>query len=132
MDSGPSTSLLSQAAAAIEEGSCLIKPRQKAICMADRLEFGWSVVTEYDTDELADNSDDECKIEKAEKAAERKAAVQKKRRGKLPGCVRVNKVEPPHFTGHRELPVPPSATLPVTAARIVPHSGVGTCFYLGS
>ena len=91
MDSGPSTSTsLRQATAAIEEGSHLIKARQKAIRMADRLEFGWSVVTEFDVDKLADDSDDERKIEKAEKVAERKAAMQKKRRGKLPGSVRLD------------------------------------------
>ena len=45
--------------------------------MADRSEFGWSLIAEYDADELADDSDDEKKIEKAEKAAERKAAIQK-------------------------------------------------------
>ena len=51
----------------------MIRLRQKSIRLADRSEFGWSVVTEYDADELAEDSDDEKKIEKAEKAAERKA-----------------------------------------------------------
>ena len=40
------------------------------------------LVSEYDADELADDSDDEKKIEKAEKAAERKAAIAKKKRGR--------------------------------------------------
>ena len=40
------------------------------------------MVSEYDADELADDSDDENKIEKAEKAAERKAAIAKKKRGR--------------------------------------------------
>ena len=33
------------------------------------------MVVEYDADELADNNDDKKKIEKTEKAAERKAAM---------------------------------------------------------
>jgi len=43
--------------------SRLIKARQKAVRMVYHLKFGWSVVTEYDADELADDSDDEQKIE---------------------------------------------------------------------
>jgi len=49
----------------MEEGMQLLKLRQKAIKLADRSEFGWSLVAEYDADELADDSDDERKIEKA-------------------------------------------------------------------
>jgi hypothetical protein len=52
--------------------------RQKLIKLADRSESGWAVVEEYDADALADNSDDERKIEKAEKAAERKLAKRRK------------------------------------------------------
>ena len=42
--------------------------RQKLIKLADRSEFRWGVVAEYTADELADNSDDEKRIEKTEKA----------------------------------------------------------------
>ena len=44
--------------------------------------FSWSVVAKYDANELADNSDDESKIEKAERATERKAAIQCKKHRK--------------------------------------------------
>ena len=54
--------------------SSFLAHRQKLIKLADRSESGWAVVEEYDADALADNSDDERKIEKAEKAAERKLA----------------------------------------------------------
>ncbi|XP_065883338.1 uncharacterized protein [Dysidea avara] len=76
------SSELRQVQLAIEEGMRSLKLRQKAIKLADRSEFGWSLVAEYDADELADDSDDEKKIEKAEKAAERKAAIAKKKRGR--------------------------------------------------
>ena len=51
----------------------------KMIKLADRSELGWSVVEEYEADELADNSEDEKKIARAEKEAERKAIKRKKR-----------------------------------------------------
>ena len=38
------------------------------------------VVTEYTADELADDSDDEKRLEKAEKAAEKKAVLRKRKR----------------------------------------------------
>ena len=44
---------------ALQEGEQLITARQKLIRIADRSEFGWTTVTEYEEDELADNSDDE-------------------------------------------------------------------------
>ena len=55
------------------------KERQKLIRLADRSEFGWDVVKEYEEDELAKGSDDEKRIQRAEKAAEKKAASKKKR-----------------------------------------------------
>ena len=67
-----------RAKAVLEEGRKLLTERQKLIKIADRSEFGWSVVAEYTADELADNSDDEKRIEKAEKTAERKAAKRKR------------------------------------------------------
>jgi len=73
---------LQQAAQALEERTRLIRLRQKSIRLADHSEFRWSVVTEYDADELAEDSDDEKKIEKAERAAERKAALARKKRSR--------------------------------------------------
>ena len=37
--------------------------------MADKSEAGWAIVEEYQTDELAGDTDDDCKIRRAEKAA---------------------------------------------------------------
>ena len=52
--------------------------REKLIKLADRLEAGWAFMEEYIEDDLANNSDDERRIEKAEKAAEQKLAKRKR------------------------------------------------------
>ena len=62
----------------IAKGTSFLARRQKLIKLADRSELGCAVVEEYDADMLAHDSDDEKKIEKAEKAAERKLAKRRK------------------------------------------------------
>ena len=71
---------IERAKAALQQGSALLAERQKLIKIADRSVNGWSVVAEYTADELADDSDDEKRLEKAEKAAERKAGLKKRKR----------------------------------------------------
>ena len=51
---------------AIKKGRSLLDERQKLIRLADRSEHGWGVVDEYTADDLAEDSDDEKRIEKAE------------------------------------------------------------------
>ena len=46
----------------VAEGRQLIKKRQKLIKLADGSKDGWLVVQEYESDELASNSEDEKKI----------------------------------------------------------------------
>ena len=58
--------------ALVTEGRKLIHKRQKLIKIADNNKDGWQVVEEYESDELASNSDDEKKIKKAREAASRK------------------------------------------------------------
>ena len=53
----------------VAEGRQLIKKRQKLIKLADRSKDGWLVVQEYESDELASNSEDEKKIRKAKLSA---------------------------------------------------------------
>ena len=56
----------------VAEAKLIIKKRQKLIKIADKNRDGWLVVQEYETDDLASNSEDEKKIRKAEAAAEKK------------------------------------------------------------
>ena len=87
----------------LEEGLKLICERQKLIRMADRSEHGWATVEEYLEDELADNSDDEKRMQKAEFRAGRKlkaaaAKTAKKKVGllqKRPGQVPIKYTPPP-------------------------------------
>ena len=66
----PATSL-ERAKEALKEGMHLIDERQKLIKIADRSESGWLTAQEYETDEIADASDDEKRIARAERQAER-------------------------------------------------------------
>ena len=52
---------------ALGKGTRLLADRQKLIKIADRSDNGWGVVAEYTADELAEDSDDEKRLEKAEK-----------------------------------------------------------------
>ena len=61
-----------KARTAIKEGEKLIDARQKVIKIADRSEHGWATVAEYEEHELADNSDDEKRLFRAEARAGRK------------------------------------------------------------
>ena len=56
----------------VAEGGQLIKKQQKLIKLADRSKDGWLVVQEYESDDLASNSEDEKKIRKAKLSAEKK------------------------------------------------------------
>ena len=68
---------LQRAKEALEKGLKLLSRRQKLIKIADRLEYGWDVVEEYEEDEVAADSDDEKRLAKAEKAAEKKVSKRK-------------------------------------------------------
>ena len=61
-----SSPALERAQESLAQGIKLLAERQKLIKIADRSEYGWGVVTEYTADELADGSDDEKRLEKAE------------------------------------------------------------------
>ena len=61
---------------AIQKGRSLLE-QKKLIRLADSSKHGWSKVDEYTC--MADDSDDERRIEKAERAAERKAGKQSKK-----------------------------------------------------
>ena len=53
--------------------------RSSYIRIADRSELGWSVVAEYNAEELADHSEGETRLQNAAQSAEMKAAKRKKK-----------------------------------------------------
>ena len=53
----------------LQKGENLLKERQKHILLADKSDFGWSTVQEYKKSDIADDSDDEKKMHKAEARA---------------------------------------------------------------
>ena len=55
-----------------QEARELIRKRQKLIKIADKSKDGWQVVAEYESDELASDSEDEKRLEKARETASRK------------------------------------------------------------
>ena len=59
-------------AAIITEAKTLLKTRQKLIKIADRNKNGWKVVEDYESDDLASNSEVERKLKQAKEAASRK------------------------------------------------------------
>ena len=67
--------------AALEEGTGIVSKRIKEIKFADKSEFGWQTVNEYLSDELASDSDDEKRMYRAERRAEKK--IKDKRRRQL-------------------------------------------------
>ena len=65
----------------LDRGLLTVDKRIKNIKLADREPLGWAVVRHYEADALADNSDDEKKIEKSRKAAAAEAkALEDKRK----------------------------------------------------
>ena len=68
---------ISAAKEKLAEGMSIVQHRQKLIKIADSSELGWRVVQEYESNPLADDSEDEKKLYKAETRAERKMKTEK-------------------------------------------------------
>ena len=69
---------LQKAKVKLQKGRNLLAACQKRIKLTDRSEYGWTLVDEYEDDELASDEEDAKRIEKAEKAVAAKALKQKK------------------------------------------------------
>ena len=78
-----------KAKAALQEGMSLVKKRIKLIRLAEKSEFGWATVNEYLSDELASDSEDEKRLFRSEKRAERRLKQAQIKRNK-------NRQRPPY------------------------------------
>ena len=109
----------------LDEGMKILSRRQKMSNFADRLEAGWAVV-EYEDDALASNSEDEKRMEKAVREADRKVAKKHK--------LRDSKEAARKEAAWHELPPAFATTKPPFAPKItagmVPKP-LGTCFHCG-
>ena len=67
----------------LENAKTLLKKRNKSIRFADTSPAGWSAVEEYESDELADDSEDEKKLRSAERRALTKLRSRKQHRNSV-------------------------------------------------
>ena len=79
-EAGPSTApALERTKEALKKGQRIVD-RKRLIKIAEQLEHSWGVVQVYTVDELADDSGDEKRLEKAKKAAKQKQKAAKRRK----------------------------------------------------
>ena len=124
---------------ALDEGIELLATRQKLIKIADRSELGWKVVEEYEADELASGSEDEKKLERAERTAERKAVKKRKATTRQGPRNYPGKFRQPAFGGVSQSPMwprnqslqPAPMQARSNAQAIRPAPAVGPCFGCG-
>ena len=122
---------IDKAMALLQEGKAALEARIKLIKLADTSEHGWQTVAEYVTNELAENSDDEKRIGRAERAAERKA----KKKAKSSNALKARRVSSiaKVTTPVVHNPIRPSFSSPTMAVRSVPSgNSIGPCYKLSS
>lgn len=69
---------MEKAKEALKEGTSLSRRRIKLIRIADKSEFSWETVNHYEADELASNSEDDKRIYRSERRAQKKHKEKKK------------------------------------------------------
>ena len=105
-------------------------------CIADRSEYRWRVVAGYEANNLASGREDENCLEKAEKAAERKA--NRKREAAVGASIQSAGAKPAKNSAGNVLPLPtnkflvggPSQQFPLRPQLRLGHV-IGLCFLCG-
>lgn len=92
----------------LDKGESLLAQRQKHILLADKSEFGWMIIQEYKKNDLADDSDDEKKIIRAEAKA-RSQAKQNALKAK-------SRIAPVRWDFPKSLPIPNNSTTDSSSA----------------
>ena len=119
--SAAENSQLEKAKNDLEEGEKLISERQKHILLADKSDYGWAMVVEYKKHSLADDSDDEKRIFKAESRARASVNALKKKK-KVPASAESTPPNPPPSQARPILSLVPGFS---------PRPKSGTCFACG-
>lgn len=127
---------IEKAKEALKEGEQLIKDRQKMIRIADRSEYGWATVAEYEEDELADGSDDEKRLYKAELRAGKKVKAgkaKKKFANRKDWSPWKPRWQPPNTASAAVSPQPSSSSgvKPSSVGRQAQNNTLGPCFECG-
>ena len=138
---------LKKAADHLEEGASTLKTHQKHIKVADRSDYGWGVVRHYQSDPLANDSDDEKQIRRADKEAkkdfeESEAFNRKTTRGGSWGGRRGHRYNPykhydswadgPGPSARRDAPPPaPRPLMSLGPQRQTRQKVLGSCFTCG-
>eukprot|EP00731_Ephydatia_muelleri_P012648 Em0006g1542a len=122
---------LTKAREDLEEGIKILTHRQKMIKFADRSDAGRALVEEYEDDALASNPEDERKMEKAERAAEKKVAKKRKLRESKTReeAVKMGALRPSIEPGMAFAPTKPPMA-PKLIGGMVPRPS-GSCFHCG-
>ena len=71
---------MEKAKEALKKGTSLVWRRIKLIRIADKSEFGWETVNQYEADELASNSEDDKRIYRSKRRADKKHKEKKKKK----------------------------------------------------
>eukprot|EP00731_Ephydatia_muelleri_P035751 Em0155g6a len=122
---------LTKAREDLEEGIKILTHRQKMIKFADWSDAGRALVEEYEYDALASNPEDERKMEKAERAAEKKVAKKRKLRESKTReeAVKMGALRPSIEPGMAFAPTKPPMA-PKLIGGMVPRPS-GSCFHCG-
>ena len=132
---------LEKAVEALDKGSQQIAERNKLILLADQSEFGWGTVAEYVEHDLADDSEDEKRIRRAEACAGRKrrdTTKAKQQRSKTYSRTRPGQpynmgggVRSITTVGSQQRNFRPSSS-DATGGNAMPPGAAGACFSCGS
>ena len=116
----------------LEEGEKLLVEQQKHILLADKSEYGWSMVEEYKQHDLADDSEDEKRIYSAERRA--RTVMLSRKRNKSSAMSATRRSSPLR----RSVLSPSSQSQiqsyqPATASSgfLLRHPNISTCFTCG-
>ena len=127
---------LEAAKTAVDQGITLVKERQKLILLADKSQHGWKTVQEYLQHELADDSDDEKKIYRAEARAAKNSRRSIFQRNASRSTSTVSSAQPASTATVQSSPIPTIVTRGTTFGQVSRAFGpqrfaAGACFACG-